>query len=289
MAKYDHINFVPPVSVSKAAKKALEWKDKYGDEVKGGTQVGWTRANQLSKREKLSPDTVKRMYRFFLRHEKNKTVDSKYKNEPWKDNGKVAWEIWGGDAGRTWATKLWKQMEKADLKTAKKTMTEEDYLASKGYGLAALGDPAMHAYHRRPSKAQKKRLEEMLGMKLNKWQKNRDKLREEYREKVKNGEIRPPTRIERLMQRAKGHPDKSSTQAARRILRKQGLWDDKKDKEYLATEILRLAEEINPYLNTPPTKLSRMMDKEQDEDKKELMKDALEAWRITTPGPFRKN
>ena len=45
---------------------------------------------------------------------------------------------------------------------------------------------------------------------------------------------------------------------------------------------------MNPYLNTPPTKLKRDMEREKDPEKREQMKDALNAWRITVPGPFRK-
>ena len=43
----------------------------------------------------------------------------------------------------------------------------------------------------------------------------------------------------------------------------------------------------NPYLNTPPTKLKRMIEKSDGKNKK-LMKDALWSWRVTVPGPFRK-
>jgi hypothetical protein len=98
-----------PEGASKEAQKALDWKEKYGDEVKGGTAVGWTRANQLAKKENLSKETVERMYKFFQRHEKNKSIDPKFKNEPWKDAGYVAWLIWGGDAGKSWAEKMWKK------------------------------------------------------------------------------------------------------------------------------------------------------------------------------------
>ena len=115
---FDHIDFVPPASAAKEAKRAIQWKKEHGGEVKGGTRVGWTRASQLAKRENLSPETVKRMYAFFNRHEKNKAINPKFKGEPWRDNGHVAWLIWGGDAGRKWATKVWNQMEKAEAKTA---------------------------------------------------------------------------------------------------------------------------------------------------------------------------
>jgi hypothetical protein len=58
------------------------------------------------------------MYKFFQRHEKNKAISPEYKSEPWRDNGYVAWLIWGSDAGKTWAEKLWGQMESADAKAA---------------------------------------------------------------------------------------------------------------------------------------------------------------------------
>jgi len=47
-------------------------------------------------------------------------------------------------------------------------------------------------------------------------------------------------------------------------------------------------EGVNPYLNTPPTKLNRDIKREKDPKKRRLMKRALNAWRITVPGPFRK-
>ena len=50
----------------------------------------------------------------------------------------------------------------------------------------------------------------------------RESLRQEYREKVECGEIRPPSRIERLKQTARGHDDNESVQAARKILKKRG-------------------------------------------------------------------
>ena len=101
-----------PKKASDNAKKALEWRDKYGrDVVKGGTQVGWKRANQLSNMESLSLNVVKRMAQF-NRHRKNSIVDPKYKSEPWKDNGKVAWMLWGGDEGVDWAIKKIEQLKK---------------------------------------------------------------------------------------------------------------------------------------------------------------------------------
>jgi len=93
-----------PESASNNAKKVLAWKKKYGKEVKGMTSVGWTRANQLASNEKLSYKTIARMAAF-KRHQKNATIDPKYKSTPWKDRGYVAWLGWGGTSGVNWAIK----------------------------------------------------------------------------------------------------------------------------------------------------------------------------------------
>ena len=39
----------------------------------------------------------------FNRHRKNSKINPEYKDTPWKDNGYIAWLIWGGDAGVDWA------------------------------------------------------------------------------------------------------------------------------------------------------------------------------------------
>lgn len=95
--------YVAPVGAIKSAQKAIDWRDKYGRKVvDGGTRIGWERANQIVNKENLSLDTIKRMKAFFDRHQKNKTIDPKYKNEPYRDNGYIAWLIWGGDSAYSW-------------------------------------------------------------------------------------------------------------------------------------------------------------------------------------------
>jgi hypothetical protein len=100
-----------PAAAKANAKKALEWRDKYGrDEVDAGTPVGWARANQLAGGENISADTVKRMAAF-NRHRKNSSVSAEYKDTPWKDRGYVAWLIWGGDEGVDWAIEKSKEID----------------------------------------------------------------------------------------------------------------------------------------------------------------------------------
>lgn len=103
-----------PISATNNAKRALRWKEQYGDEVKGGTIVGWTRANQLASRTPLSATTIARMASF-ARHRKNATVDPKYASTPWKDRGYVAWLIWGGTSGVNWAIRKSEQIRKQKM------------------------------------------------------------------------------------------------------------------------------------------------------------------------------
>ena len=91
-----------PSSVKSNACKAIKWKEEHGDEVKGMTQIGWIRANQLCKGEKISEETIARMSGF-QRHKKNSEVAPEYKDTPWKDKGYVAWLGWGGTTGINWA------------------------------------------------------------------------------------------------------------------------------------------------------------------------------------------
>ncbi|MFW6247359.1 MAG: hypothetical protein ACOC22_04290 [bacterium] len=107
--------YTPPADVSNAAKKALKYKEDYPDDVDdSGTRVGWTRANQLANRDKISLDIIKRMHSFFSRHKGNEKIDSKYKDTPWKDNGYLMHLAWGGDAGKKWAKEILDKVEKND-------------------------------------------------------------------------------------------------------------------------------------------------------------------------------
>lgn len=86
-----------PQSASNNAKRMLDWIEKYGrDVVTGGTQTGLARARQLAERRPLDRETISRIYSFFSRHEGNEVIAEEYRDEPWKDNGYVAWNLWGG-------------------------------------------------------------------------------------------------------------------------------------------------------------------------------------------------
>jgi hypothetical protein len=111
--KYAHIDFQPPQGVRDAAKRGLEVRASKPPSERGGTEVGVARARDLANGRTVSPDTARRMKAYFDRHEVDKQGGT------WDEQGKgwQAWQLWGGDAGRSWAAKLVRQMEAADAET----------------------------------------------------------------------------------------------------------------------------------------------------------------------------
>ena len=104
------LRFKPTESMAAEAKRARKWKE---DGHAGGTLVGLARANQLAKRENLSATTVKRMHSFFSRHEVDKKGKGFSGGDGYPSKGRVAWALWGGDAGQSWARMMAKRIDKA--------------------------------------------------------------------------------------------------------------------------------------------------------------------------------
>ncbi len=114
-----------PEAARNNARRALKWREEHGDEVKGGTQVGWTRASQLASGEKLSRSTVNRMA-MFNRHRSNSEVAPEYRDEPWKDAGHVAWLLWGGTSGVDWARGITGSLSKREDSEEEDDVESED-------------------------------------------------------------------------------------------------------------------------------------------------------------------
>lgn len=109
MQSFDDIDFTPPAGARAEAEKGLAWRDEYG---RGGTAVGIARARDISNGKKLSPSTINRMVSFFARHEVDKQGQGWSPDEDgFPSNGRIAWALWGGDPGRTWAEKVQGQMQ----------------------------------------------------------------------------------------------------------------------------------------------------------------------------------
>lgn len=104
---------VPPKGAQSAAARGLELRKKFG---RGGTMVGVARARDISNGKNLSESTIRRMKAYFDRHEVDKQGKD-WDNAERPSNGKIAWLLWGGDAGRSWATKLVERWNREDGKT----------------------------------------------------------------------------------------------------------------------------------------------------------------------------
>lgn len=124
--KYKHINFKPTDAMVSAAKRGLELRKK--NHGKGGLSSqqaksegvgsGVARARDIIDRDNLSPSTVKRMHAFFSRHNANIEKAKKLKGvEKQKSRAYIAALLWGGSAGKSWASKIVRQMQAADKKS----------------------------------------------------------------------------------------------------------------------------------------------------------------------------
>jgi len=100
----------PNSGMKSEARKGLDWRSEFG---RGGTEVGIARARDIVNAKDLSDSTVKRMYSFFSRHEVDKKAQGFRPGEKgYPSNGRIAWALWGGDAGFSWSKKLVNQMKK---------------------------------------------------------------------------------------------------------------------------------------------------------------------------------
>lgn len=102
--------FIPPKGAQENARRGLELREEF---KRGGTMVGVARARDLSNGKSLPLKTINRMVSYFARHE----VDKKGKdwgNASNPSRGYIAWLLWGGDAGKTWADSIAEREKKKD-------------------------------------------------------------------------------------------------------------------------------------------------------------------------------
>jgi len=103
-------NHKPTEGMISEANRGLEWRREFG---RGGTSVGIARARDISNGKSLPLATVKRMKSFFARHEVDKKAKGFRPGEKgYPSNGRIAWALWGGDAGKSWSEKIVNQSER---------------------------------------------------------------------------------------------------------------------------------------------------------------------------------
>jgi HK97 family phage prohead protease len=95
---------VPNAAMRDEAQRGLDWRREFG---RGGTGVGVARARDIVNGRDLSLDTVARMASYFARHEVDKQGEGWSPGEDgYPSAGRIAWALWGGDPGRSWADEV---------------------------------------------------------------------------------------------------------------------------------------------------------------------------------------
>jgi hypothetical protein len=107
-------SYAPTDAMRNNARRGLALREKYGrggldtrEAGKQGIGSGVARARDIIEGN-LSLDTVKRMYSFFSRHEKNYQPKKKMPDGG-ATAGTIAWLTWGGSAGFAWARSILKK------------------------------------------------------------------------------------------------------------------------------------------------------------------------------------
>lgn len=97
----DDIDLTIPDAVRKAAQAGLNQRKEHG---RGGTSVGLGSARRLAAGGKASPEFVRKVAKYFPRHEVDKQGKGWNPGEDgYPSNGRIAWNLWGGDAGWAWS------------------------------------------------------------------------------------------------------------------------------------------------------------------------------------------
>jgi hypothetical protein len=104
------IDLKPTEAMAAEAKLGLKWRAEFN---RGGTEVGVARARDISNRTNLSPETIGRMVSYFARHEVDKQGQGFSPGEDgYPSAGRIAWALWGGDVGASWARSKYRQLNK---------------------------------------------------------------------------------------------------------------------------------------------------------------------------------
>ena len=111
------VDLKPTEAMAEEAERGLAWREEFG---RGGTEVGVARARDLKNRVNLSPETVRRMVSYFARHEVDKEAQGFSPGEEgYPSAGRIAWALWGGDPGQSWANR---KSEELDRESEGRTM-----------------------------------------------------------------------------------------------------------------------------------------------------------------------
>jgi len=102
-----------PRGVQVEAKKGIEWRKEH---KRGGTPVGLNTARTLAKGGQIGIEKVRHIAKYFPRHEIDKKAQGYQPGEKgFPSRGRIAWALWGGDAGWRWAQAIVERENKKSL------------------------------------------------------------------------------------------------------------------------------------------------------------------------------
>jgi len=110
-------SFAPTDAMRNNARRGLALREKYNRDGLSTNEAGEIVNGNLSL------DTVKKMYNFFNEHEKSYNPKKK-EADGGPTTGTIAWLLWGGSAGQSWARRILRQ-EKI-LKSYTKEISDEE-------------------------------------------------------------------------------------------------------------------------------------------------------------------
>lgn len=110
----DDIDFSIPESVQRAAQTGLNQRKEFG---RGGTSVGLGSARRLAAGGTATPEFVRKVARYFPRHEVDLRAEGANPGDDgYPSNGRIAWNLWGGNAGWAWAKSKVEQLDGCTVK-----------------------------------------------------------------------------------------------------------------------------------------------------------------------------
>ena len=104
-------DLTPNAGMAAAAQQGLDWRAE-GLGGDGLVEATISDARKMANREALSESKVRRMPAWFARHAVDlEAPQNDPDNKDYPGAGRVAWQLWGGDAGRSWADVKVRQLD----------------------------------------------------------------------------------------------------------------------------------------------------------------------------------
>jgi HK97 family phage prohead protease len=129
---------IPTNGMVAEAKKGLAWREEFN---RGGTEVGVARARDIINKKDLSDETIGRMVSYFARHEVDKEGEGFYPNQDgFPSAGRIAWALWGGDPGKTWADNEWDKIQNSKGSVMANTLVKRKTLELQNVSLKFASD-----------------------------------------------------------------------------------------------------------------------------------------------------